>query len=38
MADKTKFRTIVVDTLTGIQVEQYMQDKGKPNFNKWKDK
>lgn len=32
-----KIRTVVIDTLTGIQTEQYMLDKQKPNHDKWKD-
>ena len=33
----TKIRTICVDTLTGIQNEQYMRDRKKPGHDKWKD-
>lgn len=29
-----KIRTIVVDTLTGIQNEMYMMDSKKPGFDK----
>lgn len=32
-----KIRTIVVDTLTGIQNEMYMTDSKKPGFDKWMD-
>ncbi|ALN97171.1 hypothetical protein [Flavobacterium phage FpV4] len=33
----TKIRTICVDTLTGIQNEEYMRDKKKAGHDKWKD-
>ena len=33
----TKIRTITVDTLTQIQENEYMYDKGKPGHDKWKD-
>lgn len=36
--ENTKIRTICVDTLTGIQSEEYMRDKKKPGHDKWKDK
>ncbi len=32
-----KIRTITVDTLTQIQENEYMYDKGKPGHDKWKD-
>lgn len=32
-----KIRTIVVDTLTGIQNEMYMMDSKKPGFDQWTD-
>lgn len=34
---ETKVRTICVDTLTGIQNEEYMTSLKKPNHDKWKD-
>ena len=33
----TKIRSICVDTLTGIQNEEYMRDKKKVGYDKWKD-
>jgi len=36
MAEK-KIKSICIDTLTGIQVNEYMMDKRKPSFDKWKD-
>ena len=33
----TKIRSICVDTLTGIQTEEYMRDKKKAGHDKWKD-
>lgn len=33
----TKIRSICVDTLTGIQNEEYMRDKKKVGHDKWKD-
>lgn len=33
----TKVRSICVDTLTGIQTEEYMRDKKKAGHDKWKD-
>lgn len=36
MAD-TKIRSIVIDTLTGIQNEEYMSKSGKPGFDQWTD-
>lgn len=33
----TKIRTICIDTLTGIQNEEYMRDKKKAGHDKWKD-
>lgn len=33
----TKITTICVDTLTGIQNEEYMRDKKKAGHDKWKD-
>lgn len=35
--EQVKVRTICVDTLTGIQNEQYMRDRKKPGHDKWKD-
>jgi hypothetical protein len=32
-----KIKSICVDTLTGIQTEEYMRDKKKPGHDKWKD-
>lgn len=32
-----KIRSICVDTLTAIQIEQYMTDRKKPGHDKWKD-
>ena len=32
--EKKKIRTICVDTLTGIQTEEYMRDKKKPGHDK----
>jgi len=38
MSDQQKkIRSICVDTLTGIQNEQYMRDRKKPGHDKWKD-
>jgi hypothetical protein len=34
---ETKIRSICVDTLTGIQTEEYMRDRVKPGHDKWKD-
>lgn len=35
--EKKKIRTICVDTLTGIQTEEYMRDKKKPGHDRWRD-
>lgn len=35
--EKVKIRSICVDTLTGIQTEEYMRDKKKAGHDKWKD-
>lgn len=32
-----KIKTICIDTLTGIQNEEYMTARSKPNFDKWRD-
>ena len=32
-----KVRSICVDTLTGIQTEEYMRDKKKAGHDKWRD-
>lgn len=37
MSEKTKIRTICIDTLTGIQNEMYMTSIKKPNHDRWKD-
>jgi len=37
MANKILIKSICVDTLTGIQTEEYMRDKKKPGHDKWKD-
>lgn len=37
MEEQTKIRSICVDTLTGIQNEQFMRDKKKAGHDKWKD-
>ncbi len=37
MEEKKKIKSICVDTLTGIQTEEYMRDKKKPGHDKWKD-
>lgn len=34
---ETKIRTICIDTLTGIQNEEYMLDQKSASLNKWKD-
>lgn len=34
---ETKIRTICVDTLTGIQQEEYMTSKKKPGHDDWAD-
>lgn len=34
---KPLVRSIVVDTLTGIQSEDFAREKKKPNFDKWRD-
>lgn len=36
MADK-KIESICVDTLTSIQIEQFMRDTKKPGHDQWKD-
>ena len=33
----TKIRSIVIDTLTGIQNEEYMTASKKPNYDQWRD-
>lgn len=35
--EKKKIRSICIDTLTGIQTEEYMRDKKKPGHDKWRD-
>lgn len=35
--EKKKIKTICVDTLTGIQTEEYMRNKKKPGHDKWFD-
>ena len=37
MSEKTKIRSICVDTLTGIMNEMYMQSVTKPSHEKWRD-
>lgn len=34
---KKKIKSICVDTLTGIQNEEYMRDRKRPGLDKWKD-
>lgn len=36
-AKPPKVRSICIDTLTGIQNEEYMRDRKKPGHDKWKD-
>ena len=35
---KKNIKSICIDTLTGIQTNEYMLDKRKPGHDKWKDK
>ena len=35
--EKKKIKSICIDTLTGIQTEEYMRDKKKPGHDKWRD-
>jgi hypothetical protein len=35
--NETKIRTVCIDTLTGIQNEEYMTSLKKPGHDKWKD-
>ena len=38
MSETKKIRTICIDTLTGIQNEEWMTNVKKPNHDSWMDK